>query len=75
MKNQSALFRSLVLTLVLAAFVFTLSGCAGAPGMTVKEVDRRHYNHIWSNWMMIQDDIDDLLMMDRPSRLNDLSIR
>lgn len=76
MKNQGRnRFRTLVLLLVLSAMILILTGCAGAPGMTVNEVDRRHHNHIRSNWVMMQDDIDDFLMLDRPSRLNDLVIR
>ena len=56
---------------VFAAFlIFILTGCTGAPGMTANEIERRQYNSIESNWKMVQDDVDAILLLDRPSRLS-----
>jgi hypothetical protein len=59
--------------LVLCFTIFTvalLAGCAGSPGMTKKDVNRRQYNAIHTDWLMFQDDIDTILLLDRPSRLS-----
>ncbi len=64
---------ALVLGMVMV--VVLLSGCAGAPGRTAKEVHRNHINVIQTNWIMIQDDIDAALMLDRPTGLTEFVIR
>jgi hypothetical protein len=65
--------RLLSLWLVLAAtgLLLTLSGCAGSPGKTSREVHRDHINTVSTDWLMLQKDIDEFLMIDRPSRLSD----
>ena len=55
--------------------IAVLSGCAGAPGMTAREVDRRHIHSTHTSWKMIQEDVDTFLMWDRPSRLSEFTIR
>jgi hypothetical protein len=51
--------------------LLTLSGCAGSPGKTTREIHRDHINYVNTNWLMLQQDIDEFLMIDRPSRLSD----
>jgi hypothetical protein len=65
--------RSLSFWIILAAtgLLLALSGCAGSPGMTSREVHRQHINSISANWLMLQKDIDEFLMIDKPSRLSD----
>ena len=58
-----------------AGFLLTLIGCAGSPGMTAQEVHRGHVNYLNSNWLMLQKDIDEFLMIDQPSRLTDMVSR
>ena len=53
----------------------TLTGCMSAPGMTSQEVHRRHMNMIKQDTLMLQDDIDAVFMIDRPSRLTPYSTR
>ena len=55
--------------------VGVLTGCAGSPGRTVKEGDQQHYHAIHSNWLMFQEDIDAILMLDQPSRLTPMYTR
>lgn len=59
--------------LVLAALGLTLilTGCMGSPGKTAREIHRDHINYVNTNWLMLQKDIDEFLMIDRPSRLSD----
>ncbi len=74
MKQSARINRPL--TLGLAILVITiLMGCAGSPGMTKKDIDRRHYNAIHTDWLMFQDDIDSILLIDRPSRLSPMYSR
>lgn len=63
------------LWVVAALLILVLTGCAGAPGMTAREVDRRHINATTSNWRMIQDDIDSIFMWDQPLRLSEMPVR
>jgi hypothetical protein len=55
--------------LAMVVFLLTLVGCAGSPGMTAREVHREHVNTVSTNWLMLQEDIDEFLLIDRPSRL------
>jgi len=57
------------------AILVLLAGCAGSPGRTSSEIDRRHQRYIQTNWLQMQDDIDDVLMIDRPSRLSEMFVR
>ncbi|HOQ05227.1 MAG TPA: hypothetical protein PKY88_08455 [Anaerohalosphaeraceae bacterium] len=67
-------YKAAVFGLILVG-IGLLAGCTGAPGVTVKEVDQRHYRAIHSNWLMFQDDIDSILLLDSPSRLTPLYTR
>lgn len=60
----------------LAVFMITwMAGCAGSPGMTEKAIDRRHYHALYTDWLMFQDDLDAIFMLDRPSRLTPMYSR
>lgn len=62
--------------LCLAAFLIALlAGCSNTPGLTRKDVDRRHYHSLYTNWLMFQDDVDSILMIDRPTRLSPMYSR
>lgn len=74
MERIKRLYKLAVFGLVLFG-IGLLAGCSGAPGVTVKEVDQRHYRAIHSNWLMFQDDIDSILLLDSPSRLTPLYTR
>ena len=64
-----------VIVLVLLAAVSVLAtGCA-APGLTKKEVHRRHIDTFQNDLWQMQDDIDAILMIDRPSRLSNMMVR
>jgi len=61
---------------VLAGLVVVNTGCfAGSPGETRGEVHRRHMRVISTDKLQRQDDIDALLLLDRPSRLSEKPIR
>lgn len=51
-----------------------LSGCQ-APGRTKEEVSRRHHEAVQQNFLQVQDDIDALFLLDRPSRLSESMVR
>ena len=70
--------------LILCFFLFAIligslaafSGCAQAtPGETAREVHIRRVGVVKTNWLEMQDDIDAVLMLDKPSRLSDKLIR
>ena len=61
---------TLVVFCLVIILVSLLAGCMGSPGMTSKDIDRRHYQAIHSDWLMFQDDVDSLLLIDRTSRLS-----
>ena len=61
---------------LLTVLIGALAGCAaGTPGETAEEVHTRHVGIIKTNWLEMQDDIDAVLMLDKPSRLSDKLIR
>ena len=63
------------LLMIAAVFVLLLTaGCKG-PGMTQKEVNRRHLNTVDVNTKLIQDDIDKILLLDQPSRQTEYIVR
>ncbi len=59
---------------LLIAGGLALAGCS-TRGMTAAEVNQRHYRTIQNDWWQIQDDIDSILMLDRPSRLSRQMVR
>jgi hypothetical protein len=62
-----------------AILICSLTACRGstraAPGETVREVHTRHVGVVKTNWLEMQDDIDAVMMLDKPSRLSDKLIR
>ena len=50
-------------------------GCAGTPGETAQEVNRRHIRVLDTAHKELQDDIDAWMMLDQPSRLSDRIVR
>ena len=76
MGNKNRKRVTILLSLCLAMLLISLmAGCMGSPGMTAKDIDRRHYHALYSDWLMFQDDIDSILMIDRPSRLTPMYSR
>ena len=65
----------LALVLVLLVAVSLLAtGCA-SPGLTRNEIHRKHINRFQNDLWQMQDDIDSVLMIDRPGRLSDMMVR
>lgn len=61
---------------VLSMVVSCLLGCnAGAPGLTAREVHRRQVDSLKTSMLQMQDDIDAILLIDRPSRLSEKATR
>ena len=65
-------FKTAFCVCILSLLVYCLAGCTGpAAGETKEEVVRRH-KRIYNNQALErQDDVDAILMIDRPSRLSD----
>ena len=51
-----------------------MGGCK-APGMTRQQVHMRHVDAIEQNWLQMQDDIDAVFLIDRPSRMSRMMVR
>lgn len=69
-------FRVICCLCVLCAVVLSVAGCnMGAPGLTSKEVHRRHLDVVNTSKVQWQDDIDAWLLLDRPSRLGGKLVR
>ena len=58
----------------LSAMVLSLFGCS-SPGETPDEVSRRRKRVIRNDLLQVQDDLDAVLMLDKPSRISDKPIR
>ena len=74
--------KQIVLFVLLVSIFVTLTGCSsapsmtwGAPGLTSKQVDQRHYEAIQTDLWQLQDDIDAFFLFDRPGRMNRLTVR
>ncbi len=63
-------FGCLFCLFALCGVICCLQGC-GAPGETSSEVHRRHMRVINNNLLQVQDDIDALFLIDKPSKLSD----
>lgn len=70
-KYSRVVFRFSIICVTALCF----SGCFKAAGETTSEVHQRHMRVINTSRRQMQDDIDALLLMDRPSRLSDKVIR
>ena len=75
MKILKTRFLQWVMIAAAAIAVASLAGCVGAPGRTAKQVNQNHDYVIRTNWLMIQDDIDKALLLDKPSRQTEMIIR
>ena len=74
-KRTSSVFTIVLVLCLLVMMISLLTGCSGAPGMTSKAVDRRHIQSLYTDWLLFQEDVDALLMIDRPSRLTPIYTR
>jgi hypothetical protein len=67
-----------ILTCFVWALIFWLSGCSSSfwqqPGETVAEGHRRHLRMLRINQQQLVEDVDHVLLLDRPSRLTDKRI-
>ena len=66
--------RVLMCACLLVSITVSLLGCAGS-GETAAEVHRKHIDVVRTNTLQIQDDLDALFMLDRPSRLSERYVR
>ena len=55
--------------------VLCLSGCMNGPGETSDEIQRRRVRVLKTNTSQIQDDVDAVIMLDKPSKLSDKPTR
>lgn len=75
MKNTVSNYINAVFCLFICLSVCVcILGCRGA-GETASEVNVRHKHIIYTNTSMIQDDLDALMLLDRPSKLSDKMVR
>lgn len=72
MKNNhiSRHVRSILCLFLLSVVASCLVGCS-APGQTAGQVHRRHVDATRTYMLQMQDDVDAILMIDRPSRLSE----
>ncbi|MBL7215502.1 MAG: hypothetical protein ISS71_07465 [Phycisphaerae bacterium] len=64
----------LMMLMLFAVVLVLATGCA-SPGMTKKDVHRRHINTFQNDIWQMRDDIDAFLLIDRPSRLSPMMVR
>ncbi len=71
MKKTYVFVCKVILGIILCAFVLLPCGCASfeQPGETAAEGHRRHLRNLRINQQEMVEDIDKVLLMDRPSRL------
>ena len=74
MKNISVFVSKLVWAVFLCALVFVLLGCGQQLGETEAEASRRHKRVLRIQSQEMREDIDRLLLLDRPSKLTDKRI-
>ncbi len=60
---------------IICVTALCFSGCFKAAGETTREVHQKHMRAINTSRRQMQDDIDSLLLLDKPSRLSDKVIR
>ena len=70
-KYSGVMFRFCILFVT----VLCLSGCMRGAGETKSQVHQKHMRVIDTSKRQLQDDVDALLLLDKPSRLNDKVIR
>ncbi len=74
MKNTSVFVCKVLLVVVLCALIFLPCGCGRQLGETKAEASRRHDRVLRINHLEMMEDIDRVLLLDRPSRLTDKRI-
>ena len=76
MKNTPVSVCKVILGIVLCALVFWLSGCGHGEqlGETKAEVSRRHLRRDRLNQRELAGDIDNILLLDEPSKLTEKRI-
>jgi hypothetical protein len=76
MKSVSVSLFKVILAVILLVLVFMPFGCSSfsQPGETAAEGHRRHLRTARINQQEMMADIDEVLMLDRPSRLTDKRI-
>ncbi|MCK4998414.1 MAG: hypothetical protein KAS23_02725 [Anaerohalosphaera sp.] len=76
MKKTISNYTRLVLCLCVAILALScLTGCQAGAGETRAEVNRRHGRVFNTGMLRIQDDVDSLFLLDRPTRLSDKYVR
>jgi len=77
MKIATVCVYKVFLGIVLCALVFWLSGCGevfAQPGETVAEGHRRHLRNLRLNQQELMEDIDMVMLFDKPSKLTEKRI-
>jgi len=76
MKNSYVFGCKVLLGIILCALVLLPCSCASfeQPGETAAEGHRRHLRNLRINQQEMMEDIDKVLLLDRPSRLTDKRI-
>ncbi len=75
--NSQRLMRKMVvvLTVFMAGWSMLILGGCRTVGESTSEVNIRHRRVIDNNFGRVQDDIDTVFLLDRPSRLSDQPVR
>ena len=60
---------------ILCVTALCLSGCFKGTGETTSQIHQKHMRVINTSRRQMQDDIDAVLLLDKPSKLNDKVIR
>lgn len=68
-------FGVMVCFCILCVTALCLSGCFKGPGETTSQVHQKHMRVINTSRRQMQDDIDSVLLLDKPSKLSDKVIR
>lgn len=74
MKNTSVFVCKVLLVVVLGALIFLPCGCGRQLGETKAEASRRHKSVLRINHQEMMEDIDKVLLLDKPSKLTDKRI-
>ena len=73
-KTKSFVFHFFALVLIVCVLLLLQSGC-NQPGETMAEGHRRHLRNVRINQQELMQDIDTVILIDRPSKLTDRQIR
>ena len=75
-KMMKKTFVSIILGVVLYGLACWLTGCSTEqPGETTAEGHRRHLRNIRLNQQEMMEDVDKVLLFDKPSRLTDKTVQ